>query len=439
MKKLFALIFALLPAVSVMAVTDAEMEQAKVIAALQYLRFANNGSDYLEKLTPKTMAELLPSLKAKEKENIKDFNSVKVPGDYASWDKTKLVEFWSVTFFTSPNLAAEGKTGLARARVRSRVEAMEIAAPKAADSKSESAKSGESNETDPSAGTEPDAGNPEAAEMPTAEEAQLQQEELLADQQAIQKDAEEASGATGREESHTWVYVLVLVILVGIVVWLVVYAANLMKRQTPPAVPESAGAPDEGGNGATEKLHKLTARLQQEEGKNAELAASLEKLKAERDRLTRRVSQLTQENERLELRLQEERHLEARNANIRREPEQREQPRMREESSSPREIYLGRANSRGIFVRGDRRYNAGNSVYVLDTADGLVGTFRVVDRPETVDLVLSNPSEYLGHGAQADDLDDTAGVTGIATENPGTAIFENGYWKVLRKSRIRYE
>ena len=38
-----------------------------------------------------------------------------------------------------------------------------------------------------------------------------------------------------------------------------------------------------------------------------------------------------------------------------------------------------------------------------------------------------------------EDLNDTVGVRRIVTESAGTAIFEQGYWKVLRKSRIRYE
>ena len=82
------------------AVTDKEMEEARAITAKAYLRYANDGSGYLDEVSAKTMSELNSKLKAKEKENIKAFNSVKVPTDYASWDKEKLVEFWAVTFFS---------------------------------------------------------------------------------------------------------------------------------------------------------------------------------------------------------------------------------------------------------------------------------------------------------------------------------------------------
>ena len=109
----------------IQAVTDKEMEQAKTIAAQAYLRYANDGSGYLDDFKATSMSELEGKLKAKEKENIKAFKSVKIPSDYASWDKAKLIEFWSVTFFTSPNLAEKGK--IAKSRVKSRISAMTIA------------------------------------------------------------------------------------------------------------------------------------------------------------------------------------------------------------------------------------------------------------------------------------------------------------------------
>ena len=102
-------------------------------------------------------------------------------------------------------------------------------------------------------------------------------------------------------------------------------------------------------------------------------------------------------------------------------------------------IYLGRANSRGIFVRADRRLSPGNTIYRLDTEDGLVGTFHVVDNPAVTAIALEHPLEMLSGGCSAIDIEDTVGATSIVTESSGTAIFENGYWKVLRKSSIRYE
>ena len=103
------------------------------------------------------------------------------------------------------------------------------------------------------------------------------------------------------------------------------------------------------------------------------------------------------------------------------------------------EIYLGRANPKGLFVRGDRRPNPNHTVFRLDTKDGVVGTFRFVGTPEAIDLVTSNPLQYLAGGCVSDNFEEAETASGIITETPGTAILENGCWKVLRKSRIRFE
>ena len=94
-KSIFLSGLALLACIPAYAVTDKEMEEARTITAKAYLRYANDGSGYLDDITVTSMSELNAKLKQKEKENIKAFNSVKVPSDYASWDKEKLVEFWA--------------------------------------------------------------------------------------------------------------------------------------------------------------------------------------------------------------------------------------------------------------------------------------------------------------------------------------------------------
>lgn len=428
------------------AVTDKEMEEARTITAKAYLRYVNDGSGYLDDVTAKTMSELNSKLKAKEKENIKAFNSVKVPTDYASWDKDKLVEFWSVTFFTSPSLESKGK--LAKTRVRKQISAMSISAPAPKEETSPAAE-----ET-----TVPEDTAQQAA-VPATGNAGQSQEEILSDQNAIAKDAADAAQQTPEEQSHTWVYVLVLAILVGVVIWLVVYAANLMKRQPGADSDTPTGADTEELREQArkaiakknEEIEELHRRLQAEENKSADLSMELERVKLDRNRQDEKLAQLREEinglnrqlatsNARAEMRRDPER--ETTRETMRREPERparREPEQEPEQRSILKVIYLGRANARGIFVRADRRINAGNTIYRLDTNDGLVGTFHVVDEPEVTDVALSNPTEYLGNGCTGEELTDTAGVTRIVTESAGTAIFENGYWKILRKTRIRYE
>lgn len=432
---------ALIPA---RAVTDKEMDEARAITAKEYLRWANDGSGYLDDIKVKSMDELNAALKAKEKENIKAFNAVETPKDYASWDKAKLVEYWSVTFFKSSGLDEKGKG--ARSRVKNKLNAMSISEPVPETQEvpavtSEAAEATEAN-------VEPE---------PTADVAIAEQEDILADQKAIENDAALAEESRHPESSNTWVYILVLVILVAIVVWLVVYAANLMKRQSS----DIEGDDDADKVRAQarlalakkdEEIKKLHERLQTEENRSAELGMEMERIKLDNSRMKKQLEQLRNDNRSSSAptgirkssadRLREEKETEKIFEPVKEEPKHEKKAEKKESKPSQNilnVIYLGRANRRGIFVRADRRLNPGNTIYKLDTNDGMVGTFHVVDRPEVLETALSNPSEYLATGCTCEDLEDTIGVTRIVTESAGTAIFENGYWKVLRKTRIRYE
>ncbi len=431
-------VMAMALALPAMAVTDKEMDEARAIAAKAYLRYANDGSGYLDDVKAKSMSELTGKLKDKEKENLKAFNRVKVPADYASWDKAKLVEYWGTTFFTSPELSEKGKA--ARLRVRKQINAMSVSAP-----------APEAADPAPVAAPEAQPVAADTAALPSADGVAAEEEDILADQKAIMKDADE-SAATPREESHTWVYVLVLAILIGVVIWLVVFAAKLMKKQ-PEGTPESMAADNEelrdkarkAISRKNEDLEAMRVRMEEAERNEAELSRKAEALKAENRQLLEQSESLRLENARLKG--------EARAAQASQAARAAAQPRTPQPQPSPapapqphretapilKVLYLGRVNSRGIFVRADRRVSPGNTVYRLDTNDGLVGTFRVVDVPEVVDTALANPEQYLRGGCDAEDFTEAAGAENIITENAGTAIFENGYWKVLRKSDIRFE
>lgn len=408
------------------AVTDKEMEEAKAITAQAYLRYANDGSGYLDEFKVTSMAQLESKLKAKEKENLKAFNTVKIPSDYASWDKARLIEFWGVTFFTSPNLAEKGKA--ARSRVKKRISAMSIAAPVESKPTADPVPAPAAEESNSSA----DATNAASTEIQAtsdpapskAEEILEKQEEILADQNAIAQDTEERQYK--KEDSGTWIYVLVLVVLIGVVIWLVVFAANMMKKQSEPLEALSAAKPD-AKDTSDEEL-----RRQYDSTRSAlnEYKAAFEDTKAENARLLAEIKTLKAEVSRLkEL---------ARNTAV---PAPSAKPSAPAPASKPTAstIYLGRVNNRGLFVRADRSYSPGHSFYRLETRDGLVGTFILVNSPEVYDIALGNPVEYLSGGCAAIDIENTAGMHTIITENAGTAMFENGTWKVLRKSRIRYE
>lgn len=372
------------------AVSDKEMEQARVITAQLYLRYANNGSGYLDDLSPKTMEELEAGLKTKEKENIKAFKSIAIAKDYASWDKAKLAEYWSKTVLSSPGLKDEGRG--ARTRVRQRIEKMEVSAP---------APAAEAAETPVQ--EEKPAENASAAQAaPETPEAVLEEQvQALEEQAAADADTEPV---VEKKSSSTWIYILILCVLVGVVIWLVVYAGNAMKSQN--AAAAAAPAP---------KDNKENNRLK---GELEQLRSENEYLKKELERLKRKNSELRSSHEPEQV-----------------QPAVVSAPAPRS-GREPRTIYLGRVNKNGIFVRADRNFTPGSSFYKLVTTDGISGSFAPVEDEQTWAAALAQPEETLAHGCAGRNLLQPEGMTEIITEAPGTAVFEGGCWRVSRKARV---
>lgn len=445
-----AFAMAVFPAFNAFSVTDKEMDQARAIAAKNYLRYANNGSGYLDDKEYTSMAALEKDLKAKEKENIKAFKAIAVPKDYASWDKAKLVAYWSDTFFKSPGLLEEGRGG--KTRTRKKIEAMNVSAPTP---KSEAAPAASTTaEAAPAAAPADVPANEALTAADTAGIAESETD-ILADQKAIEDD-KAAAASMEKEQSYTWVYVLILVLLLAVVIWLVAFAAKVMRKQESHDEGANATAPSAADLDREQEIRRLSQRLRDEQERCLETSRSHERLKVNNQRLSEQVDTLRAENAALQARVDSLTERLAAKPAPQLVPAKSPEPRRREEPVAIDDslsnqvknranddilhvIYLGRANSRGIFVRADRKVVAGHTVFRLDTEDGLVGTFHVVDLPEVTSIALNNPQQILSGGCSAKDIADTLGASGIVTENAGTAIFENGYWKVLRKSRIRYE
>lgn len=420
-------------AVECRAVSDREMEEARAIAAKAYLRYANNGSGYLDEVNARSIAELQKSLKAKEKENIKAFLAIPVPKDYATWDKTKLVEYWGSTAFKAAGLIEEGKG--ARPRVRKQIMAMTVSAPSEAAPAEAPAEAAPA----PAEAAPAEASVAEQSAEAAAADLAAQQADILADQKAIEDDAKNAAPESQNSGSNaTWIYVVILCVLIGVVVWLVTFAAKVMNRQ-----PDATGKNDDEAEEVRAKARQAIASYKEKLAAHEDVEREL---KAREQEHVRREQQLLARIADLEEKL---RKAETRSY---REPAPAPAPVQAAPAAAPVQpkaapvqeeilhvIYLGRANSRGIFVRADRRLSPGNTIYRLDTEDGLVGTFHVVDNPAVTAIALEHPLEMLSGGCSAIDIEDTVGATSIVTESSGTAIFENGYWKVLRKSSIRYE
>ena len=394
-------------AVECKAVSDREMEEARTIAAKAYLRYANNGSGYLDEVNARSISELQKSLKAKEKENIKAFLAIPVPKDYATWDKTRLVEYWGSTAFKAAALIEEGKG--ARPRVRKQIMAMSVSAPSAAAPAEAPAEAAPAPAEAAPAEASVAEQSAEAAATPPA----AQQADILADQKAIEDDAKNAAPESQNSGSNaTWIYVVILCVLIGVVVWLVTFAAKVMNRQ-----PDAAGKNDDEAEEVRAKARQAIASYKEKLAAHEDVEREL---KAREQEHVRREQQLLARIADLEEKLRKAETRSYREAAPAPAPVQPAPAPVRPKPAPVQEeilhvIYLGRANSRGIFVRADRRLSPGNTIYRLDTEEMLPG------------------------GCSAIDIEDTVGATSIVTESSGTAIFENGYWKVLRKSSIRYE
>lgn len=461
------------------AVTQKEMEQARTITAFWYLRYANNGSGYLEEgKTPTSMAELEKMLKETERTNLKAFKAVQAPSDYASWDKEKLVAYWGGTFFNSPGLKAEGK--VARNRVKGKLQAMTVAAPAPAAApaaETTPAASASSAQPQPQAQVEPREALPSAEAI--ADQAQAAESAAVA---TIDAETAETKNERRNSGGSTWIYIVALIILVGVVVWLVIFASKTMqegnkaegRRQDEDADAPRLPAPQDYAPAAVAQPEPQSVARQAVAEESADVKGMRREIKGLREECMR----LGEENGRLKSDLAESRRevealrgrLRAADAvasaasvagNAREAAEEAEAPVLpavqpavqrqpaapasrkvepiREEAEEMREIYLGRVNPQGLFVRADRRPVADKTVFVLSTTDGYTGSYRVLQIAEVIERCLDNPDHYLAGGCTAPDILATDDATQIRTLQSGTAIFENGCWRMIRKTKIVYE
>lgn len=430
----------LLAATDASAVTQKEMEQARAATARIFLRNANNGADYLDNINATTMAELEGKLHQREKDNLKTFNSVAMPRDYAGWDKEKLVTYWSETFYSQPAISGVIKSlGFAKKQTKMQLSKMSVSAPSenpagtAADAATEP-------DQQPATGIEQpfaDADDPVAAKQD--EEARLQ---ATADSiAALQAEgAEQAANDSGGDGS-TWIYVGVLCVLVALVVALIIYATRTSKKNNKPARDDDdddSTDPEEERESRRESMHdsRMEEELRSLTAENAELRRAVEdykfhlnSLKAELEAEKRRVTMLRTERAAANAQSAERERVQTEPAaaapRVKGTPE-----RLR------RNIFLGRANRDGIFLRAEREVNLDQSLFRLVSNDGVTGTFTVIEEPEVEARIMADPDGTLAYSCILTDRD-TFGRESVVTERPGTAVFESGRWRVLRKAQVK--
>lgn len=434
-----AVLFSCFPA---QAVTEAEMDNARAIAAKFYIRYVNDGAGYLDNWLPGSMGELEKKLtNDKDRQSFRQFKNASVPTDFSSWDKDQLVAYWGGSFFTenASHLDPKGaQNSLCKRQISKAVSNLKIAPPSATPAPETAAAA--PTESELAADSMAMAAEAMADDSLAIAEARMAEAQDSAYQAALEDEKKESSG--------TWVYVMVLGILVAVVIFLVIYASRTMKGQNRKTARKEEAEDSDYAQKETPVERTVApapvspladdTRMRERYAEN--LAAKAEEIRL----LTRQLSEM----ENLAAGLKEEnRKLRGELDRLRSREKTESTPPMAQpahharnhEGGEPKEVYLGRVNSRGIFVRADRHAVDGQSIYKLTTTDGVSGSFSLINNPVIEEQVLDDPGKWLAGGCFAKDIFDTEGREGVRTEIPGKAIFSDGAWRVERKAKIRYE
>ena len=395
---------------SAWGVTREEMEQARTITAQAFLRYMNNGSDYLDKLDPVKVSDLKNSLKTKEKENIKIFESIEYPKIevYSQWSKDDLLKYWGTDFWNDSRIPAHCKG--ARVRVKSKIGAMNVGA-EAIKSQETTATLAEADNAASEAQRVLD--SIKMADSIAAEAAILEasndvvQEDFASDSIVAEGSAIEEEESVKSKSSPTLIYSLILIVLVVIIAALIVYAVKGIQKSGKQDVKRDKNEETDSADEEDDDNHIYKETLDEKDREIASLKAEIDRLNNVILRMNDRISDAISEIS----------------------PNQR----------PTRTIYLAYANSKNVFVRADSVYNEDYSIFKLVTSDGITGSFSVIDNPIANKLALSLPISILKNSCQSEDMHHDNWCKQIITENAGTAIFENGRWIVKRKADINFQ
>lgn len=405
-----SLIVSVVVASSAWGVTREEMEQARTITAQAFLRYMNNGSDYLDKLDPVKVSDLKNSLKTKEKENIKIFESIEYPKIevYSQWGKDDLLKYWGTDFWNDSRIPAHCKG--ARVRVKSKIGAMNVGA-EAIKSQETTATLAEADNAASEAQRVLDSikmADSIATEVAILEVSNdMVQEDFASDSIAAEESAIEEEETVKSKSSPTLIYSLILIVLVVIIAALIVYAVKGIQKSGKQDVKRDKNEETDSADEEDDENHIYKETLDE---KDREIAS----LKAEIDRLNNVILRM---NDRISDAISE----------------------ISSNQRPTRTIYLAYANSKNVFVRADSVYNEDYSIFKLVTSDGITGSFSVIDNPIANKLALSLPISILKNSCQSEDMHHDNWCKQIITENAGTAIFENGRWIVKRKADINFQ
>ena len=102
----------------------------------------------------------------------------------------------------------------------------------------------------------------------------------------------------------------------------------------------------------------------------------------------------------------------------------------------PTQFYLGIPSPDGTWKDVKTTGDSGQSLYQLNSADGVNGTFVVINKPVAVQYILMAVGKYLNPVCRVTNTGTQ--VSGIISDEPGTAVCENGVWRMTKKAIVHY-
>ncbi|MCM1319914.1 MAG: hypothetical protein NC217_05985 [Muribaculaceae bacterium] len=442
------------------AATPDQMEQGRAIAYKYCLRNLNNGSGYLDNINPKTVTELESKLTGVEKENINMLKSIPAPNesDFSDWGKDEFVKYWSVDFPNSANKKKQFAVSYASSQIKSKLGNVAVTVQ----------------ETKPA--EEPAQEDAQAEEASTDElEQPVDMQEDADINETVEAETQEVTPPAPvpvKKKSDNTAAIIVLCVLVVIVVILVGYALNIMKKnrnrtmraqhsrrvsddeeeeeeEEYPEPAEKAPRPAHTQHSARTTISDryVARRAAEEASRYAPMSTVLNdpedespfaaysnfqpEQEPEPDGRDREIARLKAEIAALKSQVNPS------SPNTMSQPARAPRPAATRRQQ-PRIIYLTEANSEGVFKGASAKFIDGRSIFKLVTTDGVSGSFSVIENPEVFDIALEMPRDFLIHACAGHNLLNNRGATSIINEASGTAIFEDGRWRVIRKAQIRY-
>lgn len=108
------------------------------------------------------------------------------------------------------------------------------------------------------------------------------------------------------------------------------------------------------------------------------------------------------------------------------------------ESHSLKQLYMNAPTIDGVFTSTSDNEEIGKSLYVLTTLDYINGSFILLDSSDAIATAMISISQFIKPVCKVVG-NVNAYPTHIITDEEGTAVNENGVWKVTKKAVVRFE